>query len=90
MFGEGQASALPLFLLAQPFGVLSCAVEVVGGFERLEFAFGGCLLRAAEEAGDLGVGEWLEGARGGEGLLEDGGRVDACDDDGDGLGEAVL
>ena len=54
MFREGQASALPLFLLAQPFGVLCCAVEVVSGFEGLEFAFAGCLLRAAEEAGDLG------------------------------------
>ena len=71
MFREGQASALPLFLLAQPFGVLSCAVEVVGGFEGLEFAFAGCLLRAVEEAGDLGVGEWLEGTCSGEGLLED-------------------
>ena len=63
---------------------------MLGGFERLEFSGERSLAGAVEEGGDLGVGEGLEGAGGGESLVEDGHGVDAGDDDGDGEGEAVV
>jgi len=63
---------------------------VGGGFEELEFAGEGGWLGAVEDGFDLGVGEGLEGAGGLQGLAEDGQRVDAGDDYGDGLGEAVV
>ncbi len=75
---------------AEPLGVGSGAVEVLGGFEGLEFSGERGLTGSIEKGGDLGVGEGLEGAGGGERLVEDGHGVDAGDDDRDGEGEAVV
>ena len=63
---------------------------MVGGFEELGFAGEGDVAGAGEEAGLLLLRHGFEGAGGFEGLVEDGGFIDAGDDDGDGLGEAVV
>ena len=63
------------------FGLCCGAVEVRGGFEGLEFAFGGGHCGAVEQGSDLCFGHGFEGACGFEGLVEDLGVVDSGDED---------
>ena len=74
----------------EPLGVLDGSVEVGGGFELLVVAILGGGFGFGEEGGDLLAVERLEGAEGGEGLLDAGHGVHAGDDAGDGQGEGVV
>lgn len=61
-----------------------------GGLEELVLALGCGFFGSGEEGLDLSLRHGLEGAGGFKGLVQDLLVIDAGDEDGDGLGEAVV